>query len=42
LKRAVIRLIETPVSRLILQGEYPENSVLTIDAADGKLVFGRK
>ena len=42
LKRAVIRLIETPVSRLILQGEYPENSTLTIDADDGKLVFGRK
>ena len=42
LKRAVIRMIETPVSRLILQGEYPENSTLTIDAVDGKLVFGRK
>ena len=42
LKRAVIRMIETPVSRLILQGEYQENSTLTIDAAEDKLVFGKK
>ena len=42
LKRAVIKLIETPVSRLILQGEYPENSTLTIDVAGEQLVFGRK
>ena len=42
LKRAVIKLLETPVSRLILQGEYPENTTLTVDAADGKLIFGKK
>ena len=42
LKRAVIRLIETPVSRLILQGEYPENSVLVIDADSDNLIFSKK
>ena len=42
LKRAIIRLIETPVSRLILQGEYPENSTLLIDSDGEKLTFGKK
>ena len=42
LKRAIIRLIETPVSRLILLGEYPENSTLLIDSDGEKLTFGKK
>ena len=39
LKRAIIRLIETPVSRLILQGKYPGGSTLVIGERDGELVF---
>ena len=41
LKRAIIRLIETPVSRLLLQGEYPENTTLVIDCDGEKLTFGK-
>jgi ATP-dependent Clp protease ATP-binding subunit ClpB len=39
LKRAIIRLIETPVSRLILQGKYPGGSTLVIGERDGELIF---
>ena len=42
LKRAIIKLVETPVSKLILQGAYPKDSTLVIDAKDGKLVFSSK
>ncbi len=36
LKRAIIRLVETPVSRQIIEGKVPPNSTLTIDrGADG-------
>ena len=39
LKRAVIRLIETPVSRMIIAGEIPPGSTLFIDVADSSLTF---
>ena len=42
LKRAIIHLVETPVSRLLLKGEYPENSTLFIDADAEHLIFSRK
>ena len=39
LKRAVIRELETPVSRLLISGELVNGGTLEVDAADGKLVF---
>ena len=39
LKRAVIRELETPVSRLLIGGELLNGGTLKIDAVDGKLVF---
>ena len=40
LKRAVIRLIETPVSHLIIAGKILPGATLTIDASpDGELIF---
>ena len=39
LKRAVISLVETPLSRKMISGELPENSALTIDANDNGLIF---
>ena len=38
LKRAIIRLVETPLSRKLLAGEIPPGK-LTIDVADGELTF---
>ena len=42
LKRAVIRLIETPVSRMIIAGELQPGSTLFIDVADSNLKFSSK
>ena len=39
LKRAVIRELETPVSRLIISGELVNGGELEVKAADGKLQF---
>jgi ATP-dependent Clp protease ATP-binding subunit ClpB len=39
LKRAIQREIETPLSRLILSGEVRDNSIVRLDAAEGKIVF---
>ena len=39
LKRAVINLVETPLSRKMISGELPENSTLTIDAGEDGLIF---
>ncbi len=39
LKRAIIREVETPVSRLLISGELPEGGTLKLDAQDGKMVF---
>ena len=39
LRRAVVRELETPLSRLILGGEFPERSHLRIDAHGGTLLF---
>ena len=38
LKRAVIRELETPVSRLLISGELLNGGTLKIDAVDGKPV----
>jgi ATP-dependent Clp protease ATP-binding subunit ClpB len=39
LKRAIQREIETPLSRLILQGDVRDNSVLRADVSGGVIVF---
>ncbi|MDD3153231.1 MAG: ATP-dependent chaperone ClpB [Victivallaceae bacterium] len=39
LKRAVIRLLETPVSRLIIGGKIPPHAMLKVSLRDGELVF---
>ncbi len=39
LKRAIVRELETPVSRLILAGDLPVNSTLKISVLDEKLHF---
>ncbi|HVF88460.1 MAG TPA: AAA family ATPase, partial [Blastocatellia bacterium] len=39
LKRAIQREIETPLSRLILKGEVKDNSVVSISAPNGEIVF---
>ena len=39
LKRAVIRELETPVSRLLIGGELLNGGELEVDAVDGKLKF---
>ena len=42
LKRAIIRLVETPVSRKIIGGEILPNSTLVIGRKDDKLTFETK
>ena len=39
LKRSVIRLLETPVSRMIIAGELQEGQTLSVSLAEGKLKF---
>ena len=39
LKRAVIRELETPVSRLLIAGELVQGGTLQVDVEDGKLKF---
>ena len=39
LKRAIINLVETPLSRKMISGELPENSKLVIDAEHEALQF---
>ena len=39
LRRAVQRELETPLSRMILEGSVPEGSVVRVDEVDGELVF---
>jgi ATP-dependent Clp protease ATP-binding subunit ClpC len=39
LRRAIQRLIENPLSEELLQGKFPEGTVIKTDAQDGKLIF---
>ena len=39
LKRAIIRLVETPLSRKLIAGEVMPNSTVKVLARDGKIVF---
>ena len=40
LRRYLQREIETNVGRMILASQIKENSIITIDGKDGKLVYG--
>ena len=42
LKRAIIRLVETPVSRKIIGGEIQPNTTLVIGRKDNELTFETK
>jgi ATP-dependent Clp protease ATP-binding subunit ClpA len=39
LRRAIQRLVENPLARRILAGEFAAGSVVRVDAADGELAF---
>ena len=41
LRRTVQRLIETPLSRMLLKGEFRPGDQIEIDAVEGQLVFNR-
>ena len=41
LKRAIQRHVESPLSKRLIAGEYPEGSEIVVDAVDGKLTFSR-
>ncbi len=39
LKRAIQRHLESPLSKRLIAGEYPEGSVIVVDAVDGEMTF---
>jgi len=39
LKRAVVRELETPIARLLLQGAVPEGGTVRVDAVEGGFAF---
>ncbi len=39
LKRAIQRHVESPLSKQLLAGEFPEGSEIIVDEVDGKIVF---
>ena len=40
LKRAIQRYVESPLSKRLIAGDYPEGSVVVIDVVDGEMTFG--
>jgi len=42
LRRTVQRMIETPLSRSLLKGEYTEGDVIDVDAQNGQLTFTKR
>jgi ATP-dependent Clp protease ATP-binding subunit ClpC len=42
LRRTVQRMIETPMSRSLLKGEYGEGDVIDVDAVDEQLQFTKR
>jgi ATP-dependent Clp protease ATP-binding subunit ClpC len=42
LRRTVQRLIETPLSRALLTGEYKPGDAIIADVADGKITFAKR
>ncbi len=41
LKRALQRLVENPLALRLLEGEFAEGDTISVDVADGELVFAR-
>ena len=41
LKRALQRLVENPLARRLLEGEFAEGDTIRVDVADGELVFAK-
>jgi ATP-dependent Clp protease ATP-binding subunit ClpB len=39
LKRAIQRLVENPLAKRLLEHEFAEGDLITVDAADGELTF---
>ena len=39
LKRAIQRYIESPLSKRLLAGEFPEGSVIAVELTDGEMTF---
>jgi hypothetical protein len=39
LKRAIQRYVESPLSRRLLAGEFPEGSVVLVDVAEDSITF---
>src|SRR5262249_22650128 len=39
LKRAIQRLVENPLAKRLLAGEFSEGDMITVDVADGELTF---
>jgi len=39
LKRAIQRYIESPLSKRLLAGEFPEDSVISVELTDGEMTF---
>ncbi len=42
MRRAIQRLIQDPLSLRLLEGDYVTGDTVLVDAADGKLTFGRR
>ena len=42
LRRTVQRMVETPLSRALLKGEYKAGTTIVVDVENGKLTFGRR
>jgi ATP-dependent Clp protease ATP-binding subunit ClpC len=41
LRRTVQRLVETPLSRMLLKGEFRPGDIVEVDVENGTLVFHR-
>jgi len=39
LKRAIQRYVESPLSKRLIAGDFPEGSTVVIDAVDGAITF---
>ena len=42
LRRTVQRMVETPLSRALLKGEFKPGDTIVVDAAGGALTFGKR
>jgi ATP-dependent Clp protease ATP-binding subunit ClpC len=42
LRRIVQRMVETPLSRALLKGEYTAGTTIVVDVENGKLTFGKR